>query len=204
MWRFTLVFAFLLTANACFAGADSSRIAREVPWPAAYQGVSIALSAADVSISIPNDIVKLTYDEMGILIQFSDRSFLGINIIDEDFYRTDFFPDGIRNSEMSVSFVGKIPFLYDRAPSEVKEGDANYDIWRYGIAQRSSIYKENNPVNKTTLQSMDVFYYQPSAGRAHMIAQIHSQNADRYLMLTASGMNEEKFTQLLGTLKSLD
>ncbi|MDO3377593.1 hypothetical protein [Geoalkalibacter halelectricus] len=204
MWRIALVFAFFLTANACFAGADSSRIAREVPWPPAYQGESIALSAADVSISIPNDIVKLTYDEMGVLIQFSDNSFLGIKIIDEDFFRTDFFPDGIRNSGMSVSFVGKIPFLYTRKPSEVTEGDESYDIWRYGIAQRTGIYKDNNLVKKSTLQSMDVFYYQPSAARPLMIAQIHSQNEDRYLMLTVSGMSEEKFTQILGTLKSLD
>lgn len=206
MWRsICFLSLFLLLSVTCLAKESPSCIAQEVPWPEQYQGKVIPIISGDITISVPDDVIRVFYDEVGIGIQFKDNSIIGISHIDGDFYKSKQIPNGITpKNKVSVSFVGKIPHKYQSIPKNINKGDIDWQIWRYSIAMRSTIYNDGNIVKKIIRLPYEIYCYYSTNNEAPIVAEIYSNNENKYLIITGSNVPIEKFFKILGSIKSTE
>jgi hypothetical protein len=196
---------FLLFTTACVASGNPQRVAQTVPWPAKYEGNVIPITPGDISISVPADIIRIYHDEDGIGLQFKDKSIIRISKIDGNFYKSEHIPNGIpEKNKISVSFAGKIPYTHTSIPESVKTNSKDWQIWRHAIAMRSIIYNNDNIVNRTNHGPIEIFYYYSQSENYPIVAEVHSKDESRYILITGSGFGIEQFMSLLGTIEPLN
>lgn len=206
MWRSGFFLGLLLLfTTTCVANGRPPRVAQTVPWPTRYEGDVIPITSGDISVSVPTDIIRVYYDQDGIGIQFKDKSIIGISIIDGDFYKSKQILNGITaQNKISVSFAGKIPYTHTSIPESVKQNDIDWQIWRYAIAMRSVIYNGDNIVNRTSSGPVEIYYYYSPHDKSPIVAEVHSKDKSRYLLITGSGFVIDKFINIIGTIEALN